>query len=218
MYPLLSDLISRALACVENSRAFGRFFFKARVMRPVSKCDPSTTLLGFRSSIPIFVSAAALAKLGHPDGLKPFCSTMLKLIIVGEVNITKGAFQGGIIQMVSTNASMSPSTIKEAANPSQTLFFQLYKHRDDRIAEMCVREVESLGYKAIFLTVDAIVASNRESDIRSQWVLEEEEHGPVYFQPDDSNKSEEVNVLGTAGALIANNDRDMMWQKVCRYY
>ena len=120
--------------------------------------------------------------------------------------------------MVSSNASMSPSTIKEAANPSQTLFFQLYKHRDDRIAEMRVREVENLGYKAIFLTVDAIVASNRESDIRSQWVLEEEEHGPVYFQPDDSNKSEAVNFLGTAGALTANDDRDMVWQKACRYY
>ena len=120
--------------------------------------------------------------------------------------------------MVSSNASMSPSTIKEAANPSQTLFFQLYKHRDDRIAEMRVREVENLGYKAIFLTVDAIVASNRERDIRSQWVLEEEEHGPVYFQPDDSNKSEAVNFLGTAGALVANDDRDMVWQKACRYY
>ncbi len=187
-------------------------------MRPVSTCDPSTTLLGFQSSIPIFVSAAALAKLGHPDGLKSSYSTKLKLIIIGEVNITRGAFQGGIIQMVSSNASLSPSTVKEAADPSQTLFFQLYKHRDDGIAEIRVHEVESLGYKAIFLTVDAIVASNRERDVRSQWVLEEEEHGPIYFQPDDSNKSEEANFLGTAGALVANDDRDMMWQKACHYY
>lgn len=51
-----------------NARAFSRFYFQPRVMRQVSKCDPSTTLLGFRTSIPVFVSAAALAKLGHPDG------------------------------------------------------------------------------------------------------------------------------------------------------
>jgi len=37
-------------------------------MRPVARCDPSTRVLGFKSSIPVFVSGAALAKLGHPDG------------------------------------------------------------------------------------------------------------------------------------------------------
>ncbi|CAK5264968.1 unnamed protein product [Mycena citricolor] len=53
---------------VENARAFSRFFFNARVMKPVGTCDPSTTILGFKSSIPVFVSGAALAKLGHPLG------------------------------------------------------------------------------------------------------------------------------------------------------
>jgi L-lactate dehydrogenase (cytochrome) len=53
----------------ENARAFSRFFFNARVMRPVAKCDTSTTILGFKSSIPVFVCGAALAKLGHPDGM-----------------------------------------------------------------------------------------------------------------------------------------------------
>ena len=56
------------LGGTENARAFTRFFFKARVMRPVANCDPSTTILGFKSSIPIFVSGSALAMLGHPDG------------------------------------------------------------------------------------------------------------------------------------------------------
>lgn len=52
----------------ENTLAFSRFFFCARVMRPVLHCDPSTTILSFKSSIPVFVSGAALAKLGHPEG------------------------------------------------------------------------------------------------------------------------------------------------------
>ncbi|KAF4623588.1 hypothetical protein D9613_001923 [Agrocybe pediades] len=185
---------------IENARAFNRFFFNARVMRPVSHCDPSTSILGFKSSIPVFVSGAALAKLGHPDG---------------EINITKGAHQGGIIQMVSSNASLSPASIMEAADESQALFFQLYKHRDDAVAEKRVREIERLGYKAIFLTVDAIVAGNRERDIRSPWVLEEEEVGPVYFkETHGADKPEsDVNIFGTAGALVANDDRDMTWEK-----
>ena len=131
---------------------------------------------------------------------------------VGEANITKGVFQRGIIQMVSSNASMSSSEIMKVAHPSQTLFFQLYKHRNDEIAEKRIREIERLGYKAIFLTVDAIVAGKRETDIRSPWVLEEQENGPVYFEHDSNHH--EVDTLGTAGALVANDDRDMTWQKV----
>lgn len=60
------------LANRENARAFSRFFFRARIMRSVSHCDPSTTILGFESSIPVFVSGAALAKLGHPEGWSYF--------------------------------------------------------------------------------------------------------------------------------------------------
>ena len=60
------------LANRENARAFSRFFFRARILRSVSHCDPSTTILGFESSIPVFVSGAALAKLGHPEGQSVF--------------------------------------------------------------------------------------------------------------------------------------------------
>ncbi|KAH6917254.1 cytochrome b2 [Coprinopsis sp. MPI-PUGE-AT-0042] len=181
----------------ENSRAFSRFFFNARVMRPVGQCDPSTTILGHASSIPVFVSGAALAKLGHPQG---------------EANITRGAWKEGIIQMVSSNASLSYAEIMAAAAPSQSLFFQLYKNKDDAVAEARVREVEQLGYKAIFLTVDAIVAGNREADIRSPWTLEDQESGttPVL---DENAPVDEINLGGTAGALVNNDDRDMTWEK-----
>jgi len=52
----------------ENEHAFTRFYFNARIMRPVSTVDTSTKILGFDSALPIFVSGAALAKLGHPLG------------------------------------------------------------------------------------------------------------------------------------------------------
>jgi len=134
---------------------------------------------------------------------------------IGEINITKGSFKGGIIQMVSSNASLSPNTIMDAADPTQALFFQLYKHKDDDTAEKRVREIERLGYKAIFLTVDAIVAGNREREIRIPFAEEDEENGPVYYQADDIQKpKKEVNSLGIAGAFVANDDRDMTWEKV----
>jgi L-lactate dehydrogenase (cytochrome) len=130
----------------------------------------------------------------------------------GEANITRGAWKEGIIQMVSSNASLSYAQIMAAAAPSQTLFFQLYKNKDDTVAEARVREVEQLGYKAIFLTVDAIVAGNREADIRSPWTLEDQESGtaPVW---DENAPVDEINLGGTAGALVNNDDRDMTWEK-----
>jgi len=203
------------LASRENARAFSRFFFRARIMRSVSHCDPSTTILGFESSIPVFVSGAALAKLGHPEGRSLFCrSESNHSKNIGELNITRGSAKEGIIQMVSSNASFSPRDIMEAADTTQTLFFQLYKHKDE-IAEKLVREVERLGYKAIFLTVDALVAGNRERDIRSPWILEDEENGgPTDFYVEGAAPSKEVDKLGTAGALISNIDRDMTWDKV----
>ncbi|KAJ7597181.1 FMN-dependent dehydrogenase-domain-containing protein [Mycena floridula] len=181
----------------ENARAFSRFFFNARVMRPVSQCDPSTTILGYKSSIPVFVSGAALARLGHP---------------LGEINITRGAFVGSIIQMVSSNSSCSFEEIMAAADPSQTLFFQMYKSADDKAAEQRVRNCEKLGFKAVFLTVDAVVYSNRELDVKSSWVLDEMETNVSKYYVEGS-KEGEASMSGTAGALIANDDRDMTWEK-----
>ena len=203
------------LANRENARAFSRFFFRARVMRPVSQCNPSTTILGFESSIPVFVSGAALAKLGHPEGKSLFCRSEIHYPKeIGELNITRGSAKEGIIQMVSSNASFSPLDIMQATDNAQTLFFQLYKHKSDRIAENLVREVEKLGYKAIFLTVDALTTGNRERDIRRPWVLEDEENGgPTEFYVEGIAPSEGVDVLGTAGALNSNSDRDMTWEK-----
>ncbi|KAJ7727840.1 FMN-dependent dehydrogenase-domain-containing protein [Mycena maculata] len=186
------------ITVTENARAFSRFFFHPRVMRPVGKCDASTTILGYKSSIPVFVCGAALAKLGHP---------------LGEVNIAKGATTTSIIQMVSSNASMSPAEIIAAAAPSQPLFFQLYKNVNDAVAEKRVRDVERLGYKAICLTVDAVVPGNREKDIKSPWVMEDLERGSPKLHVEGEGTEDGDAVFGTAGALIVNDDRDMTWEK-----
>ncbi|KAF8622249.1 hypothetical protein AX15_007188 [Amanita polypyramis BW_CC] len=189
----------------ENARAYTRFFFLPRVMRPVEYCNPSTTILGYPSSLPIFVSGAARAQLSHP---------------LGEINITNGIYISPsihVIQMVSSNASLPFSEIARAAHPGQVLFFQLYKNRDDTLAEQRVRAVEAAGYKAIFLTVDAIAPGYRERDIRSPWALEDEECGspPVYTDNEKAGSitGYEPNFLGTTGALNVNDDRDMTWEK-----
>ena len=187
-------------AYMENARAFSRFFFHPRIMRTVSGCDTSSTILGYKTSIPVYISGSALARLGHP---------------LGEVNLTRGAYKTDIIQMVSTNASLSYRQIAAArGSPDQPIFFQLYKHKNDATAAKLIREVEALGYKAIFLTVDALVPSNREMDTRAPHYLEDFEKQGVRRQLDSKADEEEVGILGTAGGLIINNDVDMTWERV----
>jgi L-lactate dehydrogenase (cytochrome) len=87
-----------------------------------------------------------------------------------------------------------------------------------------VREVMKLGYKVICLTVDAVVPGNRESDIRAPWVLDDMEkadsaarveRGDAVREPGDTEVEDEgINIMGTAGALVSNDDRDMTWTKV----
>lgn len=193
----------------ENARAFSRFFFHPRVLRKLSNCDASTTILGYKSPIPVFVSGAALAKLGHPDG---------------EANITRGAGRTGLIQMVSSNASLSYAEIAAArVSPDQVLFFQLYKHKDNDVALKRIREVEQLGYKAIFLTVDAPFPGNRERDARASWELEEIERAAEEGEAKSAGEMPltrqtiedaevEVDTGGTAGSLLQNDDVDMTWE------
>lgn len=130
--------------------------------------------------------------------------------------------------MVSSNASLSPEQIAEGRlSPSQPLFFQLYKHGDNTVAAKRVREVEGLGYQAIFLTVDAPVSGNRERDIRAPYELEEQERegqpseegqtiGEMHRQPDDAEKETEgqqPNLYGTAGTLLQNMDLNMTFKE-----
>ncbi|CCM00903.1 uncharacterized protein FIBRA_02949 [Fibroporia radiculosa] len=196
----------------ENRRAFSRFFFHPRVLRPVSKVDPSTTILGFSSSLPIFVSAASLGKLGHP---------------LGELNITRGAGRTGIIQMISHYASVSRQELAAARiSPSQPLFFQLYKDKDDKVSEKDLHEIEGLGFNAVFLTVDASLNGNRERDLKAPFELEAQERlleeaqvagkGEMPERPEDADNKlveGELVLVGTSGGLRTTSDLDMSWSR-----
>ena len=110
-------------------------------------------MLSFPSSLPIFVAPTALARLGHPGG---------------ELNILRAAAMEGIIQAISNNASCSIEEIMTARSTKQPLFFQFYMNRNREASEATLRRVETSGFDAVFLTVDAAVPGKRERDQRIQ--------------------------------------------------
>nr|CAG8537141.1 7131_t:CDS:1 [Entrophospora candida] len=139
----------------ENHNAFHRIWIKPRVMRNVSDISTSTTLLGYYSSFPLYISATALGKLGHPEG---------------EVVLTKASHTHKIIQMLPTLASCSLDEMTNARGEGQIQFFQLYVNSDRNITKNVVKIAEEKGCKALFITVDAPQLGRREKDMRVKFV------------------------------------------------
>ncbi|PWN42473.1 putative CYB2-L-lactate dehydrogenase [Ceraceosorus guamensis] len=136
----------------ENNNAFGRIWFRPRILRNVANVDFRTSILGVRTSMPIYVTATALGKLGHPDG---------------EKNLTIGAGREDVIQMIPTLASCSFDEIVDArVHDQQPQFFQLYVNSNRTITEKIIRKAEDRGIKALFITVDAPQLGRREKDMR----------------------------------------------------
>lgn len=59
-----TDLITRNA----NKSCFDRIWLRPRVLRNVRSVNTRTKFLGLETSLPLFVSPAAMAKLIHPDG------------------------------------------------------------------------------------------------------------------------------------------------------
>lgn len=72
--------------------------------------------------------------------------------------------------ITSTYSTCSVEEIAAAA-PDGYRWFQLYVYRDRKLSEQIVQRVESLGYKALVLTVDVPYTGKRRNDIRNQFKL-----------------------------------------------
>ncbi|KAJ5594696.1 FMN-dependent dehydrogenase [Penicillium hispanicum] len=138
----------------ENHAAFHKVWFRPRVLVDVEHIDMSTTMLGTKVSIPFYVTATALGKLGHPEG---------------EVVLTKAAHRHDVVQMIPTLASCSFDEIVDAKQGDQVQWLQLYVNKDREITRKIVAHAEARGCKGLFITVDAPQLGRREKDMRSKF-------------------------------------------------
>ncbi|KAM6502562.1 FMN-dependent dehydrogenase domain containing protein [Amanita muscaria] len=174
----------------ENHLAYHRVWFRPRVLRDVSQVDWSTTILGQKSSMPLYITATALGKLGHPDG---------------ELNLTRAAAKHGVIQMIPTLSSCSFDELVDAAQPGQVQFLQLYVQRDRKITQQLVQHAEKRGIKGLFITVDAPQLGRREKDMRMKFEDED---------PSEMSRSGTSNIdrsQGAARAISSFIDPSLNW-------
>lgn len=171
----------------ENHRAFHRIWFKPRILVDVSTVDYSTTMLGTKCSMPIYITATALGKLGHPDG---------------ETVLTRAAAKQDVIQMIPTLASCGFDEIVDAAIDSQTQWLQLYVNSDRAITKKIIQHAEKRGIKGLFITVDAPQLGRREKDMRSKY----DEDAADVQEEDGVDRSQ-----GAARAISSFIDPSLSW-------
>ncbi|TDZ30844.1 Cytochrome b2 [Colletotrichum spinosum] len=134
-----------------NGTIFRTILLRPRVFVDCTRCSLATKILGNDVGMPIYVSPAAMAKLAHPDGEAGIAAACAK-------------FRG--LQIISKNASMSPSSIVEAG-PDATYAWQLYVLKDTEATERTLAQIRAVPQiKFIVLTLDAPFPGKREADER----------------------------------------------------
>ena len=134
-----------------NRSAFEHLWLRPRVLRDVSTCDLSTSVLGIPVSMPILTAPSAAHGLAHPEA---------------ECATAQGAGLAQTLMTISTDSTRSMEEVAQCA--SGPLWYQLYIYTLQE-AEELIKRAEAAGYRAIVLTVDLPVTSKRERDIRNDF-------------------------------------------------
>ncbi|KAK9234551.1 FMN-dependent dehydrogenase-domain-containing protein [Lipomyces kononenkoae] len=175
----------------ENHAAFHRIWFRPKVLVDVTKIDLSTTMLGCSSSVPFYITATALGKLGNPEG---------------EVVLTRAGYRENVIQMIPTLASCSFDEIVDAKQGDQIQWLQLYVNKDREVTRKIVQHAEKRGCRALWITVDAPQLGRREKDMRSKY-----NEQAANVQDDESSVDRSQ---GAARAISSFIDPGLSWKDI----
>ena len=133
-----------------NTDSFNKCDLIPNVLTGVDDIDLSTTVLGQKINFPLFLSATAMHRLYHHEG---------------ERATARAAEAMGTMFGISTMSTTSIEEIGELTNGPK--LFQLYIHKDKGLTDNLIERCKKSGFKSMCLTVDAVVAGNRERDHRT---------------------------------------------------
>ena len=131
----------------ENTRAFGRWRLRQRVLTGHAQVNLSTTLAGTAVALPVALAPTGLTGLSHWSG-DPACA--------------RAAEAAGTRLVLSTASSYTLEEVAQAAH--QPHWFQLYPFGDKDFVSGMLKRARSAGYTALFVTVDVPVRGNREGE------------------------------------------------------
>jgi 4-hydroxymandelate oxidase len=152
-WAFMSSGAADELTLVDNQAAFRRLKLNQRVLADMAEANTRLELFGDRFEYPILLAPVAYHKLAHQEG---------------ELATVLGASAMRAGMVLSTQASVD---LEQVARSSRSpLWFQLYM-RDSAFTKNLVRRVESAGYRALVITVDAAVNGVRNRQQRAEFFL-----------------------------------------------
>ncbi len=131
-----------------NTAAYDDCDLVPNVLAGVESIDMSTTVMGMKLDLPLFLSPTALQRLFHHDG---------------EFAVARAAEKYGTMFGISSLGTASIEAIGEAITTPK--MFQLYYHKDKGLTRSMIDRCKEADFDAIALTVDTIVGGNRERDL-----------------------------------------------------
>jgi L-lactate dehydrogenase (cytochrome) len=133
-----------------NTSAFDDCDLVPNVLAGVDSVDMGVTVMGRKIAMPLMLSPTALQRLFHWQG---------------ERAVARTAQDFGTWFGISSLATVSIEEIGETI--SSPKMFQLYIHKDKGLNTSMIERCKAAKFDAIALTVDTIVAGNRERCLRS---------------------------------------------------
>ena len=131
-----------------NTEAYEDCDLIPNVLAGVENIDMSTTVLGQKIDMPLFLAPTALQRLFHPDG---------------ELAVGRAAQKFGTMFGLSSIGTQSIEDIaKEIKTPK---LFQLYVHKDKGLNREMIDKCKASKFESLAVTVDTIVGGNRERDL-----------------------------------------------------
>ena len=133
-----------------NTSAYDEYDLIPNGLADVASIDLSATILGQKVSSPLFLAPTGMNRLFHHDG---------------ERATSRAAEKYGCYYSLSTLSSVS---IEEIGNLISTpKMFQIYIHKDRGLTYELIERCKRAKFTSLCLTIDTIVAGNRERDLRT---------------------------------------------------
>ncbi|HXX49991.1 MAG TPA: alpha-hydroxy acid oxidase [Xanthobacteraceae bacterium] len=137
-----------------NRMALDSIALRPRILRDVSKVDPSVEMLGHKLRLPIVLCPVGSLESFHRDGAGP---------------VAKAAAEFGVAHMLSSVCDPGLEEVAKAA-PNALRMFQLYVRGDAAWSDAHVERAIKSNYAVFCLTVDTAHYSRRERDLAKRHV------------------------------------------------
>ena len=137
-----------------NTSVFDECQLLPSSLNGLTDIDLTTTVLGEKIEWPVLLAPTGITRLFHHEG---------------ERAVARSAAKSGTIFCLSTMSNVSIEEIGGLTTGPKC--FQIYIHRDRGLTREFVERSKAAGYTSLCLTVDTLVAGNRERDLKSGMIM-----------------------------------------------